>query len=433
MQRARPAAARALARLLRDGASLDTALPEALATVAHADRPLVSELCYGTLRWHLRLEAIASRLLHRPLRPRDRDVHALLLIGLYQLQRMRIPDHAAVTETVAGVDALGKHWARGLLNAALRRYLREREALEREADREPAAAYAHPDWLLDRLRDAWPHAWPEVVAANNTRAPMALRVNLARGNRQTYLERLAAAGLQATTIPHTEAGVQLAEPCDVTRLPGFVDGDVSVQDGAAQLAAALLAPATGARVLDACAAPGGKSAALLERRPAPATLVAVDRSAARLQRLHETLARTGGRATVLEADAGTPDDWWDGTPFDAVLLDAPCSGSGVIRRHPDIKLLRRADDLPRLAAEQARLLAALWPLVAPGGCLLYATCSVLPDENDKQISNFLAAHPDAEERQIDADWGRPCRHGRQILPGENGMDGFFYAHLRHRG
>jgi 16S rRNA (cytosine967-C5)-methyltransferase len=430
---ARPAAARALARLLRDGVSLDTALPEALATVSADERALVSELCYGTLRWHPRLDALATRLLHRPLRARDRDLLALLLIGLYQLQRMRIPDHAAVAETVAGADALGKRWARGLLNAALRRYLREREALEQAVDAEPTALHAHPAWLLERLRDAWPEQWPAIVAANNARAPMALRVNLARGNRAAYLERLAAAGLPANPIPHTAAGVQLDEPCDVARLPGFSDGDVSVQDGAAQFAATLLAPAAGARVLDACAAPGGKSAALLERRPQPDTLVAIDRSEARLQRLHETLARIGGRATVLVADAGTPADWWDGTPFDAVLLDAPCSGSGVIRRHPDIKLLRRPDDLPRLVAEQARLLAALWPLVAPGGCLLYATCSVLPDENDKQISNFLAAHPDAEEQQIDADWGHSCRHGRQILPGEDGMDGFFYAHLRHRG
>ena len=429
---ARPAAARALARLLRDGVSLDTALPEALATVSPDDRALVSEFCYGTLRWHLRLDALAARLLHRPLRSRDRDVLALLLIGLYQLQRMRIPDHAAVAETVAAADALGKRWARGLLNAALRRYLRERETLEEAVDADPAALHAHPAWLLDRLRDAWPEQWPTIVSANNARAPMALRVNLSRGNREAYLARLATAGLPANPIPHTDAGVQLDEPCDVARLPGFGDGDVSVQDGAAQLAATLLAPAAGARVLDACAAPGGKSAALLERRPAPGTLVAIDRSAARLERLHETLARIGGRATVLAADAGAPADWWDGTPFDAVLLDAPCSGSGVIRRHPDIKLLRRSDDLPRLVAEQARLLAALWPLVAPGGCLLYATCSVLPDENDKQISNFLAAHPDAEERQIDADWGRPCRHGRQILPGEDGMDGFFYAQLRRR-
>ncbi len=429
---ARPAAARALARLLRDGVSLDTALPHALDAVAPDARALVSELCYGTLRWHPRLEALATRLLHRPLRARDSDVLALLLLGLYQLQRMRIPDHAAVAETVAGADALGKRWARGLLNAALRRYQREREALERAVDADPAVACAHPAWLLDALRRAWPEAWQGIAAANNARAPMALRVNLARGTRDAYLERLAPAGLAASPIPHTEAGLQLAEPCDVARLPGFAEGDVSVQDGAAQLAASLLAPESGARVLDACAAPGGKSAALLERRPAPGTLLALDRSEARLERLHDTLARIGGQAQVLAADAGTPGDWWDGIPFDAVLLDAPCSGSGVIRRHPDIKLLRRADDLPRLAAEQARLLAALWPLVAPGGCLLYATCSVLPDENDKQISHFLAAHPDAEEPPIDAAWGRPGRHGRQILPGENGMDGFYYARLRRR-
>ncbi len=430
---ARPAAARALARLLRDGASLDTALPDALATVAPGERALVSELCYGTLRWHPRLVALSARLLHRPPRARDSDVAALLLLGLYQLQQMRVPPHAAVAETVAGAEALGKRWACGLLNAALRRYLREREALEAAVDADPAAALAHPAWLLERLRDAWPDRWRSIAEANNRRAPMALRVNLARQDRAAYLARLRDAGRAAEPIPHTATGLALAEPCDVDDLPGFADGDVSVQDGAAQLAAPLLAPPPGARVLDACAAPGGKSAALLERRPAPGTLVAIDRSPERLTRLHATLARIGARATVCAADAGDPAGWWDGVPFDAVLLDAPCSGSGVIRRHPDIKLLRRADDLPRLAAEQARLLSALWPLVAPGGCLLYATCSVLPDENDKQIRDFLAAHTDAEEDEIDADWGHPCRHGRQILPGEDGMDGFYYARLRRRG
>ncbi len=430
---ARPAAARALACLLRDGASLDNALPKALASVAPGERALVSELCYGTLRWQPRLAALASRLLHRPMRKRDSDVSALLLIGLYQLQQMRIPDHAAVAETVAGAGALGKRWASGLLNAALRRYLRERETLEDAVDREPAVALAHPGWLLDLLHDAWPGQWQAIAMANNDRAPMALRVNLSHVERDAYQARLHEAGLASTPIPYTDTGLQLTDPCDVERLPGFADGDVSVQDGAAQLAAPLLAPPAGARVLDACAAPGGKSAALLERRPAPGALVASDRSAARLVRLHETLQRTGCRATVLTADAGTPESWWDGAPFDAVLLDAPCSASGVIRRHPDIKLLRRPDDLPKLAAEQARLLASLWPLVAPGGSLLYATCSVLPDENDKQISNFLAAHADAQEHEIDAEWGHPCRHGRQILPGEDGMDGFYYARLRHRG
>jgi 16S rRNA (cytosine967-C5)-methyltransferase len=429
---ARAAAAGVLTRVLRDGVSLDSALPDLLTRVAADDRALVSELCYGTLRWQPRLAALAAQLLHRPLRARDRDVDALLLLGLYQIQHTRIPAHAAVAETVAAAGALGKRWATSLLNAALRRYLRERAALDAAVDADPAHALAHPPWLLDRLRAAWPDAWETIAAANNARAPLALRVNLTRSTRSDYQAALAAAGHAATPIAHTEAGLELARPCDVSALPGFAAGAVSVQDGAAQLAAPLLAPAPGARVLDACAAPGGKTAHLREWQPALASLLAVDRAESRLDRLRETLARTGAAATVVAGDAGTPAAWWDGVPFDAVLLDAPCSASGVIRRHPDIKLRRRADDLPRLVAEQARLLAALWPLVAPGGRLLYATCSVLPEENDKQISHFLATHADAHEDEIVADWGRPGRHGRQILPGEDGMDGFYYARLGRR-
>lgn len=429
---ARAAAAQVLARVTA-GTSLDVALPEALAGVATPDRGLVGELCYGTLRWRPRLEALARHLLHRPLKARDADVAALLHLGLYQLEGTRVPAHAAVAETVAAAAALGKPWAKGLLNASLRRFQREREALLAAVDATPEGAYAHPRWLLEQLRAAWPEAWEAVAAANNAHPPLALRVNLARVDRASCLARLAAAGHAAAPLATGPAGLVLERPCDVATLPGFAAGELSVQDGAAQLAAPLLAPAAGERVLDACAAPGGKTAHLAELAPG-ATLFALDRDPARLARVGENLARTGGRANLLAADAGAPEAWWDGMPFDAVLLDAPCSATGVIRRHPDIKLLRRAADLPRLAAAQARLLAALWPLVAPGGRLLYATCSVLPEENDKQISNFLAAHGDAREDVIDADWGRACRHGRQILPGEDGMDGFYYARLvRHGG
>jgi 16S rRNA (cytosine967-C5)-methyltransferase len=429
---ARAAAARVLARVIRHGASLDSALPEILQKVSGDDRGLVSELSYGTLRWQPRLAALAKKLLHRPPRAKDSDIAALLLLGLYQLQHTRIPAHAAVTETVAGAGALGKRWASGMINASLRRYLRERETLDAMVDKDPACALAHPPWLIDRLQEAWPDTWTAVATANNTRAPMALRVNLIQGTRSDYLDRLAANGHQAEPIAHTETGLTLAKPCDVSELPGFATGAVSVQDGAAQLAAPLLAPPAGGRVLDACAAPGGKTAHLGEWQPQLGALLALDHAEARLARLRDNLARTGVEATVMAADAGDPSGWWNGETFDAVLLDAPCSGSGVIRRHPDIKLLRRASDLPQLAVNQARMLSALWPLVAPGGCLLYATCSVLPEENDLQISNFLAAHADAQEDEIAADWGHACRHGRQILPGEDTMDGFYYARLVRR-
>jgi len=314
----------------------------------------------------------------------------------------------------------------------LRRYQREQAVLDAAAEAEPVARHAHPHWLLTRLQQDWPDDWQAVCAANNARAPMTLRVNTLRGSPADYQQRLTEAGLAATSQPHAPAALVLTEPTDVAALPGFAAGDVSVQDAAAQLAAPLLDVQAGQRVLDACAAPGGKTAHLLENNPS-AELVALDNDAARLDRVAETLARLQLAARLLHADAGQVVDWWDGKPFDRILLDAPCSASGVIRRHPDIKALRRAVDIDALAAQQARLLDALWPCLAPGGKLLYVTCSVLAAENGRQVKTFLARTPDAAALPLAADWGRPAGHGRQILPGEADMDGFFYALLVKTG
>jgi len=427
----RAGAAQVLAQVYGAGRSLATALPPVLARLPAARRPLVQELCYGTLRWGPRLEWLLERLLERPLKPRDGDLRALLLLGLYQLHSLDLPPHAAVAETVSAASALGKSWARGLVNGVLRRFQRERAELLAVLEREPAAALAHPPWLLVALQEAWANRWRAVAEANNQRPPMTLRVNRRQGTQAAYAGRLAAAGITARPAPHVGDGLILDQPLPVERLPGFTDGAVSVQDSAAQLAADLLAPASGQRILDACAAPGGKTAHLLERAP-EAEVTALDRDPERLQRVAENLERLGLNARLLAADAGTPEVWWDGRPFDRILLDAPCSATGVIRRHPDIKILRRATDLPALAAEQRRLLAALWPLLASGGILVYATCSVLPLENHEVVTNFLANQPDAREEPIRADWGRPPGAGRQILPGEDGMDGFYYACLTRR-
>ncbi|WP_458524453.1 16S rRNA (cytosine(967)-C(5))-methyltransferase RsmB [Onishia taeanensis] len=424
----RAEAARALVPILTARGSL-ASLDDS--RVAPRDRALLREICYGVCRTLPRLEALAAVLLKSPFKARDTDIQALLLVGIYQLLYLRIPAHAAVGETAGAARLLQKAWATRVLNGCLRRLQREASELQAKVDREPAVALLHPVWWLKSLRQAWPDDWREIAIANNQPGPMTLRVNRRRISREAYLERLREAGIEARPCEHAPDGLTLDSPCDVTALPGFAEGEVSVQDEAAQLAVELigpaLAPRPGARVLDACCAPGGKTAHLLEAFDA--SLQALDSDGERLGRVTDTLTRLGLSAQVSTADAGAQ-DWWDGTPFDAILLDAPCSGSGVIRRHPDIKRLRRPDDIGRLAALQARLLDNLWQTLAPGGTLVYATCSVLPEENAEQIAAFLARTPDAVVSTPEAlPWGQAAGAGRQLLPREHGHDGFFYARL----
>lgn len=425
---ARLAAAQAV-QAVAEGRSLAEVLPELLPRVPAGEGGLAQELAYGALRWHPRLDWILSQLLERPLRRRDRDVHALLMVGLYQCLETRIPDHAAVSETVVAARSLGRRWAAGLVNAILRRYLKERESLEARWQSVPTALYAHPHWLLEVYRQAWPDDWTALLEANNQRPPMTLRVNRRQQGRAAYLQRLEDAGLGAGAHPLAADAVVLDEPVPVDRLPGFSSGAVSVQDAAGQQAAALLDVQPGHRVLDLCAAPGGKTCHILEVQPALAELVAVDQAPTRLHRVQENLDRLGLSARLVAGDGARPEDWWDGTPFHRILLDAPCTASGVVRRHPDIKLLREHGDPDKLQQLQAALLAAAWPLLAPGGMLVYATCSVLPKENDEVLGPFVAAHQDARLIAIDAPWGRSPACGRQIISGESGMDGFYYACL----
>ena len=425
----RAAAARALVPVITGKGSL-TGLDDH--QVVTRDRALFKALCFGVCRTLPRLEALAGRLLVKPFKARDADVQALLLLGIHQLLYLRVPAHAAVGETAGAARLLGKEWATRVLNGCLRRLQRESGTLQAEVDRDPAVALLHPKWLLKALRQAWPDDWRAVAEANNVPGPMTLRVNRRQGDREAYLDRLAAAGLEARLCAHAPDGITLETPCDVHDLPGFAEGHVSVQDEAAQLATVLLgpvlAPRPGARVLDACCAPGGKTAHLLE--VFDIDMHAVDSDAERLARVEGALERLGLGARLAHGDA-TARDWWDGTPFEAILLDAPCSGSGVIRRHPDIKRLRRPSDIKALAALQARLLDNLWPLLRPGGTLLYATCSVLPEENRDQIAAFLARTPDAQATTPrDVAWGRPAGEGRQLLPEVDSHDGFFYARLR---
>ncbi|WP_428610068.1 16S rRNA (cytosine(967)-C(5))-methyltransferase RsmB [Sedimenticola sp.] len=421
------------ARLLRQlaaGRSISDLLESGLDAVAPRDRGLVKEFCFGVARWRPRLEKIAGQLLSKPIKPKEGDVQALILLGLYQLIYMRVAPHAAVAETVEAARQMGKPWAVGLINALLRRFQREREALLALADSDPLSRYAVPGWLYQRIKANWPDHWEAIWQAANAHPPMSLRVNLAANSRDEYLAALLAADIPAMPIPHVPAGVQLIQPQDTAQLPGFAEGRVSVQDGGAQLAAPLLDLQPGLQVLDACAAPGGKSGQILES--APVQLTAMDLDQRRLDRVRQNLARLGLTAEVVQGDAANPQGAWADRQYDRILLDVPCSATGVIRRHPDIKLLRRAQDIAALVATQGRILQAIWPLLKRGGRMVYATCSLLSDENDGQVSRFLAQTADARERVIEADWGHARPVGRQTLPGEETMDGFYYACLEKR-
>ena len=424
-----PAQARALAaRVVHDvvGARrfLDAALAERLASLpGSAPTALIQELAYGTLRWYHQLRGVAELYLSKPLKPKDGDIHALLLIGIYQLRHMRVAAHAAVSETVRAAEALDKPWAKGLLNVCLRSVLREPERVAAAIADTDETRYSHPQWLIERLQQTYPDRWQTILTANNERPPMTLRVNRRVTNASDYLALLHDAGIVATPMPELDSALVLAEPMPVTSLPRFADGWVSVQDAAAQWAAYLLDPPPGSRVLDACVAPGGKAAHLLEREPT-LDLVGVDIDAVRLRRVRDNFARLGLAAEIVEGDASTPDTWWDGRAFDAILVDAPCSATGVLRRHPDIKVRRQPDDLEALAATQARILRGVWPCLRPGGKLLYATCSVLPAENQLRMEAFVALHPTAKLGPVKSGGADT---GWQILPGEDAMDGFYYA------
>jgi 16S rRNA (cytosine967-C5)-methyltransferase len=426
----RAAAARVLGEVLA-GKSLNQALPPYLQRVNPRDRGLLQQLCYGTLRLGPRLQALLDQLLDKPLRDKDRDIQGLLLCGLYQLDATRIPDHAAVAASVSATRALKKNWAKGMTNAVLRRYLREREQLAKTLDE--ATALSHPAWLYHKLHAQWPQAATNIIEANNQQPPMTLRVNSMRISRAEYLGELQDRDIEAAAGELCQQAVRLAQARDVTELPGFETGLVSVQDEAAQLAAELLAAGPGDRVLDACAAPGGKACHILELQPQLAQLVAMDTDQVRLAKVADNLQRLHLQADLLGGDAINPPDTLAAASFDRILVDAPCSASGVIRRHPDVKLLRRSSDILQLADQQLRILQGVWPLLRPGGRLLYATCSLLDEENSQVIRRFLAANPAAQFCPPTGEWGEATACGRQLLPSVEGPDGLFYALLEKPG
>lgn len=389
--------------------------------------PMTKEICFGFCRHYFRLQAIVNCLIQK--KPKETEIWVALLIGIYQLHYMKLPDYAVVKETVALLDKLKKTWAKGLLNAVLRNFCRQQDEIITRLNHDAMFLYGHPQWLLERLQKDWPRDWPAIVQANDVHPPMTLRVNLKKISVADYLEALKQADIGAELHRIVPEAIILKTPCDVNQLPGFAEGLVSVQDGAAQIAASLLSLKPGLRVLDACSAPGGKTCHILEKEPHLAACVAVDIEPKRLTRVQENLNRLNLQATLLQGDALHPSQWWDGTLFDRILLDAPCSATGVIRRHSDIKLLRNNEEITAITKIQHAMLRSLWPLLAKGGLLVYATCSVITAENEQQINRFINENPDCKIIETSELWGHVTEYGQQILPGEQGMDGFFYAVL----
>ncbi len=429
LRNVRVVAAQVIEYVVRDGRSLSEALPALQNHLDEKERPLLAELCYGVLRFYWELDALAAQLLQKPLRDKDFDVQALLLVSFYQLRYMRTQEHAAVNLAVEACRVLKKEWAGKLLNGVLRNYLRQRETF----DQAIAQHHNHPAWLANFIQQAWPAQATEIFFANNARGGMSLRVNRLRNTCESYQTVLAEKNIVSGRCAYAPYALLLQQAVSVTALPDFFEGACSVQDVAAQLCAPLLRLQAGQRVLDACSAPGGKTGHILECEPQLQELVAIDCDEKRLQRVHDNLARLHLQATVRCADAENIAQWFDGKKFDRILLDAPCSGTGVIRRHPDIKHLRRESDIAALAARQSELLEAMWTLLAEDGVLLYTTCSILPQENEQIIAQFLTQHADAVVDKIEVDWGVnwgvETKSGRQLLPAAD-HDGFFFARLK---
>lgn len=424
----RHAASLIIAELLKGAGSLSSHLPTFSRKIGDTDKALLQELCFGTCRHYPQLQAYLDCLLDKPLRAKDSDIHATLLIGFYQLLHTRIPDHAAIGETVEVTKQLKKPWATKLVNGVLRQLQRDKTALDEKLSQNPSFVSNHPAWLEGMLKKAWGENFASICEANNSHPPFTLRLNTQQISRENYLARLESDNITATATPFSPYGITLASPCDPRDLPLFEAGMVSVQDEAAQLACDLLGAEPNDRILDACAAPGGKTGHLLEQTPS-LLVTALDIEERRLTRVRENLDRLGVSAHIQQGDGTQPKQWWDGQLFDRILLDAPCSATGILRRHPDIKLLRTPEDIQRLSELQGQLLDALWTILKPGGVLLYATCSIMPRENTRVIEAFLAREPSAEHEPINTSWGIEQTCGRQLLPQQQGHDGFYYARL----
>ncbi|QGM81470.1 16S rRNA (cytosine(967)-C(5))-methyltransferase RsmB [Otariodibacter oris] len=426
-QSSRAISAQIIRQVLDEGKSLSALIPQIQQEVDAKDLPFIQEITFGVCRVLPRLEAIIKLLVAKPLKGKTRLVHCLLLVGLYQLLYMRVPAHAAVDEVVNATKTLKLDSFRALTNGVLRRFLREQESILAKVDKHWQTL--HPEWLVNKLKKAYPH-WREIIGANNQRPPMWLRVNTQQNSSMDYVKLLGDSVATDNTNEIPDSAIRLVNPQAVTSLPNFATGGVTVQDAHAQWSAHWLEPQNDEWILDACAAPGGKTTHILELAP-QANVIAVDIESSRLKRVEENLQRLGQQATVLCGDATQPEQWLkEDRLFDRILLDAPCSATGVIRRHPDIKWLRKESDIEELAELQGKILSALWKKLKPNGVLLYATCSVLPEENSEQIKRFLEKTRDAKLVEISLNGEKITK--KQFFPTPNGGDGFFYAKLMKR-
>ncbi|HEY9132963.1 MAG TPA: 16S rRNA (cytosine(967)-C(5))-methyltransferase RsmB [Dyella sp.] len=431
MNDVRAFAAQALADVALRGASLRDVMERQAPRLADPrDRALLMALVSDGARWWLRFDAAINHLLERPLRDKEPRIHALLVLGLVQLEILRMPDYAAVAATVQAARSLKRPQLAGLVNAVLRRWQREREKHLATLDAQPRTRHAHPGWLAKAIAKDWPAQAEAVMAANNNEPPLMLRANARRVTREALIEQMLAADYEAHPHPWLRDGIVLPHSSDVTRMPGFAQGLFAVQDGAAQIAADLLDACDGQRVLDACAAPGGKACHVLER--AKVALTAVEYDPARAERIRQNLDRLGLNANLVIGDAGDPEGWWDGMPFDRIMIDAPCSATGVLRRRPDVRLHRRDTDIAAMAEQQQRILASLWPMLAIGGRLVYVTCSLLRAENESVVQTWLAGQPDAHVVPFELPVGQAAAVGWQVLPGDGDLDGMYYAVLEKR-
>ena len=448
---ARQVAIKVISNILLQQGSLSTQLARFQDDVASEHIPLLKELCFGVCRQYPTLNSIALSLLAHPFEEKDTDLYAALLLGLYQLDYMNTPDHAAVHETVEACRLLKKDWATKLMNAVLRRYQRESDDIISNLSNMPSVEFNQPKWLVKRFKKHWDDSFEQIIEASNTHPPMCLRVNESCISRETYQKQLAELGIKSTKGLYSPTALYLEKPVRVSQLPNFEDGFVSVQDEAAQLAAHILSPKSGELVLDACAAPGGKTGHLLEKSDTPfdeksrteaeeastIELTAVELEPWRMEKIESNLERLGYSAHLVCADAGDLDAWWEGEEFDKILLDVPCSATGVIRRNPDIKINRKPADINELVTIQRNIVSQVWKTLKPGGFMLYATCSLMPEENEQQIDYFLEQHPDAKEVSLNTfsgfsslEWGIEVSHGRQLFPTLEGHDGFYYCLLQ---
>ena len=415
---------------VEQGSSLNTLIPQNEKKLHKNDQPMLRQILYGTLRHYFSLDFICKKLLRKSFKKSDNNLKILIIIGIYLLEFSRIPSHAAVKNTVDTLKLIKKDWAKGVINAVLRGFIRQREGLKNSIKGDMVSLYEHPEWFISLCRDNWKDQWREILLANNTQSPLTLRINTQKTKRKDYIELLEKSKISAHATEFSSDGITLDKACAVDILPGFLEGYVSVQDEAAQLSAELMACRPGERILDACSAPGGKMCHLLEKTQ-DINIHAIDIDDKRLTKIEQNLKRLNQKATLICANALDTDKWWDKKFYDRILLDAPCSATGVIRRHPDIKHLRRNSDVEKLAEIQQSLLSKMWSLLKPGGRLVYATCSVLAIENCEQIKRFLVKHSNASIMQIDEKFDPfKTEYGIQLLPTINKYDGFFYSVLK---